>query len=684
MTWQTLPRNGISISDVVTGQAKWTVETGNCLETLRAMPDASVDAVVTDPPAGISFMGKAWDDDKGGRKQWTAWLEGIMRECLRVLKPGGHALVWAIPRTSHWTGAALEDAGFEVRDCVTHLFGSGFPKSLNVSKAIDAADGLKDAREVVSTYTAGGNAGVSTADKGGTYGVGVGTAPAVELAITRGASERSRAWDGWGTALKPAGEKWFVAYKPDPVGELRECLLALSVSLAELASRSSQAEQGEACGSVPPFAASASVTPDDLSAQMGTSLFASEIDSSLSIVSSWLRILEDVSKLENTSTIGMESSLITDLRTLKFLLSKNTPGSTLLDRTTPSGLTPIATTVALLFAGLRAKCNATRILSATESVTIRAGSIDGSMQSARLHEIEFLADSSDTWLVRKPLAGTVARNVLEHGTGAINVDACRIGTERRLNPPAGNVAGGSSYNMSVVGMPQDATATEATGRWPANVVLSHAEGCVAVDPYGLPEINALACAPDCPVRMLDEQSGNRPGMSGGGKHRPDATPGMFGAIDGNASHVRGDSGGASRFFYVAKPSTREREAGLDHLPKRNAAELVDREEGSAGMDNPRAGAGRTSKGRANHHPTVKSIALMRWLVRLITPPGGIVLDPFCGSGGTGCAAVLEGFRFIGCEQEPEYVAIARARIAHWEKSAEPQLSLLQDLTGQNY
>lgn len=141
---------------------------GDCVEQLRNMNSNTIDALVTDPPAGISFMGKAWDGDRGGRKEWVAWLESVMRECLRVLKPGGHGLVWAIPRTSHWTATALEDAGFEIRDVVTHLFGSGFPKSMNLGKAID--------REITSAASA--------------------------------------AWDGWGTALKPASEHWILVRKP--------------------------------------------------------------------------------------------------------------------------------------------------------------------------------------------------------------------------------------------------------------------------------------------------------------------------------------------------------------------------------------------------------------------------------------------------------------------------------------
>lgn len=107
---------------------------GDCLEVLKELPDNSVDSLVTDPPAGISFMSKAWDDDKGGRKQWIAWMTDVMTECYRVLKPGAHGLVWALDRTSHWTGTALEDAGFSIRHKIYHHFGSGFPKSRDLWK----------------------------------------------------------------------------------------------------------------------------------------------------------------------------------------------------------------------------------------------------------------------------------------------------------------------------------------------------------------------------------------------------------------------------------------------------------------------------------------------------------------------------------------------------------------------
>jgi site-specific DNA-methyltransferase (adenine-specific) len=143
---------------------------GDCVEVMAAMDAASVDAIVTDPPAGIAFMGQAWDRDRGGRSAWCAWMQGVAEAALRVTKPGAHALVWSIPRTSHWTATAWEDAGWEVRDRLSHIFGSGFPKSLDVSKAIDRAAGA-------------------------------------ERCVTG-------QWQGWGTALKPAVEDWWVLRKP--------------------------------------------------------------------------------------------------------------------------------------------------------------------------------------------------------------------------------------------------------------------------------------------------------------------------------------------------------------------------------------------------------------------------------------------------------------------------------------
>lgn len=445
--------------------AIWQILTGDCLDVLRLLPDASVDAVVTDPPAGISFMGKAWDGDKGGRDQWVAWLALRMREALRVLKPGGHALVWALPRTSHWTAMALEDAGFEIRDRISHLFGSGFPKSLDVSKEIDRRAGaVRDVTGPNPTFR-------KMQTEPSAYNLKRNehlTAPATAAAAA--------ALQGWGTALKPACEDW--------------------------------------------------------------------------------------------------------------------------------------------------------------------------------------------WLARKPLSGTVAACVLEHGTGALNIDGCRVSRDSDDRRVVDRRSGaGRAHTFGTVGNRDVGARFESDdrGRWPSHLVLSHGPRC-------LPD----ACADGCPAMLLDEQSGVTQSHGGGSRLVPVGYGG--GPAREPTPIANGDEGGASRyftqfpfddsaleyepFFYTAKASTDERESGCEHLPARN---LTGRKVDSAGTDSPRAGAGRKGT-RKNAHPTVKSVDLMRWLCRLVTPPGGLVLDLFAGSGSTGVACSAERLRFIGIELDPEYAAIARARI----------------------
>lgn len=379
---------------------------GDCATHLMAMEPDSVNSLVTDPPAGISFMGKDWDGDKGGRPQWIAWMTAVMQECLRVMKPGAHGLVWAIPRTSHWTATACENAGFEIRDVVTHLFGSGFPKSLDVSKAIDKAAGVAPLRSEPAS-------GVGFIKPDGDWNT-----CSNRLIMPGATTDDAKTWRGWGTALKPASEHWI--------------------------------------------------------------------------------------------------------------------------------------------------------------------------------------------LIRKPCSEkTVAKNVLRWGTGAINIDGCRVGTEVRQNAQK-DTAGWSGNNWS--GKPQKSNGENKTvaGRFPANLVLDQ-------------EAAAL----------LDEQSGHLHGPGNKILRDGGIDKGIFGKGIKRPPRVSGicDSagGGASRFFYVAKASKKD-------------------------------------KGADNTHPTVKSTALMRYLIRLITPPGGLVLDPFAGSGSTGVAAIQEGFRFLGIEKDSEYIAIAKARM----------------------
>jgi len=246
-------------------------------------------------------------------------------------------------------------------------------------------------------------------------------------------------------------------------------------------------------------------------------------------------------------------------------------------------------------------------------------------------------------LARRPLIGTVARNVAEHGTGGLNIDGCRIGG------PDGHGGGRKASGGFVNGYEADGFVADPVGRWPANVVLDE---------------NA--------ARALDEAVGERK-VSGSAKNGRPATGDYGGGFGGWAGKHQGplhnDTGGPSRFFYVAKASRAERNFGLDGMPERERGNVSQYMTGTTSnwINDPRHPDGgyemAPAKPARNHHPTVKPVTLMRWLCRLVTPPGGLVLDPFAGSGSTGIAASREGFGFIGIELDPEYADIARRRIA---------------------
>jgi site-specific DNA-methyltransferase (adenine-specific) len=259
-------------------------------------------------------------------------------------------------------------------------------------------------------------------------------------------------------------------------------------------------------------------------------------------------------------------------------------------------------------------------------------------------------------VARKPLAGTVAGNVLVWGTGGLNIDGCRVGTPSEVKPqvrPTTDVGGGSWSKGDHVPFHYPA---DGGGRWPANVVFDRTAG-----------------------EALDQQSGEASYNPKGvfGKQQDDQrtdTPAAFAVRKaGDGVFGYGDRGGASRFFtqadfgpddwpfvYQAKPSRRERNAGLDGLPEKVTNDITP--PGTKGANSPRAGANRNGAA-SNHHPTVKPLALMRWLVRLTTPPGGTVLDPFAGSGTTLVAAILEGMVPLGCEMTDEYLPIIEGRMA---------------------
>ena len=248
-------------------------------------------------------------------------------------------------------------------------------------------------------------------------------------------------------------------------------------------------------------------------------------------------------------------------------------------------------------------------------------------------------------MARKPLIGTVEANWREHGTGALNIDGCRVGDEVRFNAAAAaNKAGGNSLNMSAVGMPQDAAGREAIGRWPANLIHDGSDEVLAAFPQEV------------------KRAGVPTKLRGSGS--------IWLPSDGRPCGPQyGDEGTPARFFYCAKASKADRNAGCDGLPDKlfgmSSAAAAAAARGEH-YDNGDGGVNKTTL-RKNNHPTVKPTDLMRYLCRLVTPAGGTVLDPFMGSGSTGRGAVLEGFKFIGIEKDPAYLEIARARIEETQR-----------------
>lgn len=230
-------------------------------------------------------------------------------------------------------------------------------------------------------------------------------------------------------------------------------------------------------------------------------------------------------------------------------------------------------------------------------------------------------------LARKPLDGTVAANLAKWGVGALNIDGCRVGDE--IAGWGGGAAGGNTWNDGNMGLGKSGEARPVVGRWPANIAHDGSDEVLAAFP--------------------NTKSGKPSGVKAGNNNN------VYGQFAGGVPVTGfGDEGSAARFFYCAKASRKDRDEGLEGADKATTSD------GPAIAADNAYQRGKTL--RANTHPTVKPTDLMRWLCRLITPPGGVILDPFMGSGSTGKAALLEGFRFIGCEREDEYMPIAQARI----------------------
>ncbi len=480
---------------------------GDCFEVLRGMEAESVDAIVTDPPYGLSFMGKRWDYDVPSIEVWA--------ECLRVLKPGGHLLAFAGTRTQHRMAVRIEDAGFEIRDMIAWVYGSGFPKSLDVSKAIDRMDASEEQERRRLRFTA----------------------------WVRSTGATARQIDE-ATGTNMGGH--YTTHRSQPAIMTREHL--------------------EACRHL------------------------------LGDVPEWVEQEADIRSVESRNMAEREV-VGKQIGTMLAVApgQENDRSKTTLNITAP------ATEAASKWQGW-----GTALKPALEPITV----------------------------ARKPLVGTVAANVLEHGTGALNVDGCRVGSDggtAKGSKPQGK--GNGVYGAGLHGACEIKQLD--AGRWPANLIHDGSDEVVGLLPS--PHGAGFARLGSDNPRATNEKEWQGPKSSNTGK-----------------MHRFGDSGSAARFFYCAKASKADRDEGCEGLEAQN----------NMRVDGPRESEeAKHATKRSNHHPTVKPTVLMRYLCRLVTPPAGVVLDPFMGSGSTGKAAMLEGFRFIGIEREAEYVEIARARIA---------------------
>jgi DNA modification methylase len=627
----------------------YSIIEADCVEAMQAMDEASVDAIVTDPPYMLGFMGKDWDkakpgDIQHGHDRWAT-------EALRVLKPGGHLLAFGGTRTYHRLACAIEDAGFEIRDSVIWLYGSGFPKSLDVSKAIDKAADCPECEGEGYVPRGSGQAmcqvcagtGRATREvvseklkrhqrnQSGIVGTLI-DEPRFDR-VTTPATPEAQQWQGWGTALKPAHEPIVVARKP-LIGTVAQNVL----------------EHG-----------TGAINVDGCRIGLGDD--------------------ENCDKLEARS--GGERGFRPD----GYVAGKQ-DGGLPPGWDASKGRWPANVALSHLPECERVGTRRVKGNGRFPGVQNEEPGAGRTMGSGWTGEVAPERDLDDEQVEAWRCAEGCPVAELDRQSGELPGRPNRYGaTDERSN--AGGYGGGWNKSGPNYGDTGGASRFYHITQSPGD----HLPECERI------EIEQ-GCAPGCPVAELDRQSGEL--TSGSGQRRPRADHGTQGITFADDAYVRpadehardGDTGGASRFFatfngpqerpideglrssppsrpgdarflYQAKASRAERNAGLDGFEEREQPSTW----GDVGpMDgNPRkVDTGHVQRMR-NVHPTVKPIDLMRWLVRLVTPPGGTVLDPFTGSGTTGIAATLEGFDFIGIEREAEYAEIAEARVKHWQK-----------------
>lgn len=552
---------------------------GDCNKVMRNIRRNTIDTIITDPPYALKFMGKEWDYELPSVK--------CFKRMLRIAKPGAVLLCFGGTRTFHRIACNIEDAGWMIKDCILWLYGSGFPKSHNISKAIDKAKGKK--RKVIGT---------KRGSKAKDTHLGAGKFSTIDRIITQidvtaPTSKTAKLWNGWGTGLKPAFEPIILAMKP------------LEGTYAQNAEKHAVAGLNIDGGRI-------------ISGQPPKSV-----------------LLHD----------GKEGTMFKNIGGAKLAQKGHTewkPGE---------GRWP---------ANIILSCLCTGAVN-VDLESPYAGNIKKNLKYARRCMSDSLSRGENP----------IASHLLYTQSGILND---RKPKERKRGIRAGK-AWASLADATIVytdlgiskGMRIGIRNAESSGR------------CIIYRSLKTGK-EKMEHASSCPVSMLDKQSGISKSSKktiNYGKHK--TQPGGHGRTMGigwlgdKIVEGFGDFGGASRFFYTAKASKKERNLGLEKLSKKSSGDLTGRKEGSAGML-----ISGTHTAQQNNHPTVKPLKLMEYLCKLTkTPTGGIVLDPFMGSGTTGIACKITGRHFIGIELDTGYCKLARLRMKAYKRK-KPKNAILKE------
>jgi DNA modification methylase len=600
---------------------------GDCLEHLKTLPDNSIDLVLTDPPYGLSFMGKKWDYDVPKVEVW--------QECIRVLKPGGHLLAFAGTRTQHRMAVRIEDAGFEIRDMIAWVYGSGFPKSHNVSKSLD----LMARNEWLNVSKLLDNLNIS-----GIIEMWKNASNSVSFA--ENLSQKNQIEIGINTQKNDSAQE-------NVLHQNAQKNLPLNAIIAELILSEARHTQ-EAQASIVQSNAEATTIQSQSPVILVERLLENQnVTESIIIgIAQWLVRELPSAKMANNHRddealkiwLGKKKSLSSaDINVLCVALTENLKHiilnqSKIFQNLDTKSQTECVSAITVTTTRYTAEClilftvntlknfaidkaaGAEREVVGTKPSLHRGVSADHKYGFSVNEQINITAPATpeakewEGWgsslkpalepltLARKPLEGTIAENVLKWGTGALNVDAARVETDESLQRPErrglGQTGGWANYSQTpgMYGTPQG------QGRFPANLIHDGSDEVLALFP--------------------ETKSGSRKA----GQYTIAAGHGRYGEYgEGEMPEIEGSSGSAARFFYCAKASKSER-------------------------------------GEANNHPTVKPIKLMEYLVKLASREGAVILDPYLGSGTTGIACRNLNRQFIGIELDPAYFEIARKRI----------------------